>query len=312
MTEVQIDLATVLLTVAAVTPEEVIRTMKHLIIVILLFCSCALRADPLPKGPGKIEAPNGAEPITVFTYKPPTYTDGPLLVVCHGVGRNAEDYRNFAITMAERFGAIVIAPLFDTQRFPSLRYQRGGLVGADGKAQPPEAWTYAVIPKLVAHVRALEGKPALPYYYIGHSAGGQFLVRLAAFLPAEAVRIVAANPGSLLFPTRDQDFGYGFGKLPPELSGDDVIRRYLAAPLTIYLGTDDIYPRPSFDDSPAGNRQGKHRLERGRNCFEAARKLAAERGWTFNWRKVETPGIGHDAAFMFAAKEASDALFGKK
>jgi hypothetical protein len=126
------------------------------------------------------------------------------------------------------------------------------------------------------------------------------------------VRIVAANPGSLLFPTRDQDFGYGFGGLPSELSGDDVMRRYLAAPLTLYLGTDDIYPRPSFDDSPAGMKQGAHRLERGRNCFAAAEKLARERGWAFNWRKVETPGIGHDAAFMFAAKEAGDALFGKK
>jgi poly(3-hydroxybutyrate) depolymerase len=281
---------------------------------LLSLATVALRADPLPKGPGKIECPNGAEPITLFTYKPPTYKDGPLLVVCHGVQRNAEDYRNYAITMAERFGAIVVAPLFDTQRFPSARYQRGGLVGADGKAQPPEAWTYAAIPKIVAHVRALENKAAaaLPYYLIGHSAGGQFLVRLAAFLPGEAVRIVAANPGSHLFPTRDQEFGYGFGGLPAELASDDVMRRYLAAPMTIYLGTDDIYPRPSFDDSAAGNRQGQHRLERGRNCFEFARKLAAERGWAFNWRKVETPGIGHDAAFMFAAKEAGDALFGKK
>lgn len=273
--------------------------------------AASLRADPLPKGPGRIECPNGAEPITVFTYKPPTYRDGPLLVVFHGVQRNAEDYRNFAITLAERFGAIVIAPLFDTERFPSARYQRGGLVGADGQAQPPEKWTYAIVPKIVAHVRAQEGKPALPYYYIGHSAGGQFLVRLAAFLPAEAVRIVAANPGSHLFPTRDQQFGYGFGGLPAELSNDEVIKRYLAAPLTIYLGTDDVYPRPSFDASEPAMKQGQHRLERGRNCFAAAQKLARERGWGFNWRKVETPGIGHDAAFMFAAQEAQDALFGK-
>ncbi|MBL9186936.1 MAG: alpha/beta fold hydrolase [Opitutaceae bacterium] len=288
--------------------------MKHLtIFFLLLFSTILLSAAPLPKGPGSVECPNGTEPITLFTYKPPTYKSGPLLVVCHGVGRNAEDYRNFAITLAERFGAIVVAPLFDTQRFPSARYQRGGLVGADGKAQPPEAWTYAAIPRIVAHVRALEGKSgdALPYYLVGHSAGGQFLVRLAAFMPGEAVRIIAANPGSHLFPTRDQAFGYGFGGLPDELSGDDVIRRYLAAPLTFYLGTDDIYPRPSFDDSAAGMKQGANRLERGRNCFEAALKLAAERGWAFNWRKVETPDIGHDAAFMFAAKEAGDALFGK-
>ena len=51
--------------------------------------------------------------------------------------------------------------------------------------------------------------------------------------------------------------------------------------------------------------------EGGRACFAAAQKLAQTRGWAFNWRKVETPGIGHEAAFMFAAKEAGDALFGK-
>jgi pimeloyl-ACP methyl ester carboxylesterase len=285
---------------------------RSLVVLLAFAVALSLRADPLPLGPGRVECPNGAEPITLFTYKPPTYRKGPLLVVCHGVGRNAEDYRNFAITMAERFGAIVVAPLFDKERFPTARYQRGGLVGADGKAQQSEQWTYAVIPKIVAQVRALEARPTLPYYLIGHSAGGQFLVRLAAFLPGEAVRIVAANPGSHLFPVRDQDFGYGFGGLPAELSNDEVIRRYLAAPLTIYLGTDDILPQPSFDDSAAAMRQGPNRLVRGRACFAAAERLARERGWAFNWRKVETPGVGHEAAFMFAAREVETALFGRK
>ena len=286
--------------------------MRRIALATFLCLGGWLRGEPLPNGPGRIECATTAEPITLFTYKPPTYRDGPLLVVCHGVARNAEDYRNFAITLAERYGAIVVAPLFDNQRFPTARYQRGGLVGADGSAQAPEAWTYAFIPKIVAHVRAREGKPALPYYLIGHSAGGQFLVRLAAFLPGEATRIVVGNPGSLLFPSRDQKFGYGFGGLPPELSNDDVIRRYLAAPLTLYLGTGDITPEHSFDASAAGMVQGPHRLARGRACFEFAEKLARERGWAFNWRKVETPGIAHEAAFMFAAKEAGDALFGKK
>jgi len=270
-----------------------------------------LHADPIPAGPGTFECPNGTEPITVFTYKPPTYKDGPLLMVFHGVGRNVEDYRNFAITLAERFGVIVVSPLFDNERFPSSRYQRGGLLDPNGKTQASAAWTYAVIPKIVAHVRGLEAKPKLPYYMIGHSAGGQFLVRLAAFMPGEAVRIVAANPGSHLFPDRVQQFGYGFGGLPDELSNDDVIRRYLAAPLTIYLGTGDNTPEHSFDASPAGMVQGPHRLARGRACFAAAQALAKERGWAFNWRTVETPGIGHEAAFMFAAQEAGDALFGK-
>lgn len=281
-------------------------------ILFLLGWIAAGRAEPLPVGPGRLEYANEGEPLTVFTYKPPTYREGPLLVVCHGVGRNAEDYRNFAITMAERFGAVVVAPLFDKERFPSERYQRGGLLDAAGRAQPPEKWTYAVIPRLVAHLRTLEKKPNWPYSLIGHSAGGQFLVRLAAFLPGEAVRIVAANPGSHLRPGREQEFGYGFGGLPPALGSDDVIRRYLAARLTIYLGTGDTVADPNLDQSPAAMRQGPNRLERGRACFAAAEKTARERGWDFNWRKVETPGIGHEAAFMFAAREVEEALFGQR
>ncbi len=285
---------------------------RRIVVALIFALVCrSLHAAPLPAGPGKFECPNGTEPITVFTYKPPTYKEGPLLIVCHGVGRNAEDYRNFAITLAERFGVIVVAPLFDKDRFPSPRYQRGGLLDANGKTQASEAWTYAVIPEIVAQVRSLEAKPKLPYYLIGHSAGGQFLVRLAAFMPGEAVRIVAANPGSHLFPDRVQKFGYGFGGLPDELSNDEVIRRYFAAQLTIYLGTGDNTPEHSFDASPEGMVQGPNRLARGRACFAAAQKLAQTRGWAFNWRKVETPGIGHEAAFMFAAKEAGDALFGK-
>ena len=95
------------------------------------------------------------------------------------------------------------------------------------------------------------------------------------------------------------------------MSNDEVMKRYLAARLTIYLGTGDVTPEHSFDASAEGMKQGPNRLARGRACFAAAQKLAKERGWAFNWRKVETPDIDHDGARMFAAKEAGDALFGR-
>ena len=58
-------------------------------------------------------------------------------------------------------------------------------------------------------------------------------------------------------------------------------------------------------------RQGPNRLARGRAVFAAAQALAKEKGWPCHWRLVETAGIAHEAAFMFAAKEAGDAIFGK-
>lgn len=269
-------------------------------------------AQPIPVGRGQVEFPWAGRPLTLFTYKPANYTNGPLLVVFHGVVRNAENYRDFAIPMADRFGVILVSPLLDEERFPEEWYQRGGLLNAEGKAKPPVQWMFNVVSAIVADVRGREKRADLPYYLIGHSAGAQFLVRLAAYLPGEAKRIVAGNAGSLLFPSRDHNFGYGLAGLPPELSDDAMLRRYFAAPLTLYLGTGDTTPRRRFDASEDGMKQGPHRLGRNRACFELAQKMAKERGWTFNWRKVETPGIEHDAAAMFAAKEVEDALFGPR
>jgi poly(3-hydroxybutyrate) depolymerase len=278
---------------------------------LLLVAVSVAHATPMPAGAGVQDIPTTGGVIKVFTYKPSLYKGGPLVVVFHGVNRNAEDYRNFAIAVAERFKVLVVAPLFDKERFPSDAYIRGGLLAPDGSLKPREQWTYALVPQLITALREGEGKPDLPYYLLGHSAGGQFLARFAAFYPTEARRIVAGNPGSHLFPRRDWDFGYGFGKLPAEISDDAALQRYLAAPLTIYLGTGDILTTSeNLDRSPEALKQGAFRLARGRACFEYAQKLAQERGWTFNWRKVETPDIGHDGGGMFAAPEMADALLG--
>ena len=281
--------------------------------IVSLWIGLALgRAEPIPAGRGQVTLPVQGAPLTLFTYKPANYKDGPLLVVFHGVVRNADTYRDSAIPIAERFGMLVVAPLLDPERFPEEWYQRGGLLTADGQARPQAEWMFNIVPQVVADVRAREQRPALPYYLIGHSAGAQFLVRLAAYLPGEAKRIVAGNAGSLLFPTREHEFGYGLGGVPPELSDDAMLQRFFAAPLTLFLGQADTTPKKRFDASPAAMKQGPHRLARNRAFFALAQKMAQERGWVFNWRKVETPGVEHDATVMFRTKEVEDALFGPK
>lgn len=245
--------------------------------------------------------------IRVFSYKPADYQDGPLLVVMHGMDRNAEDYRDRAVVMADQFHALVVAPEFDLKQFPIEAYQRGGVM-KDGKAQPAEKWTFKAVSDLVKNVRAVQHKPDLPYYVIGHSAGGQILTRLAAFLPGDATRIVAANPGTLIFPNREAAFPLGFGGLPDALGNDDALRRYLASPLTLYLGDRDLGSQ-NLDLTPAAKVQGMTRYERGQNCYQQAAALAKERGWPFAWRIVVADGVGHDSECMFAHPQVKAALF---
>jgi pimeloyl-ACP methyl ester carboxylesterase len=266
-------------------------------------------ANPIPTGLSHFELGTGADAITIFTYKPVGYHNGPLVVVFHGLLRNAEDYCRYCIPLAETYHAIIAAPLFSTNQYDNEEYQRGGVI-KNGVFQTEGNWSYARIPAIIGTVRSAEGKPTLPYYFIGHSGGGQFVMRMSAVFPMEAKQIVACNPGSDLFPRRDWKFGYGFGGLPTYLSDDAALQRYLAAPLTLCLGLGDTDPNhPELDRSTAAEREGRFRLERGRECFKYAQQLAREHGWKFNWRKVEVPNIAHDGKSMLASKQVQAALF---
>jgi dienelactone hydrolase len=272
----------------------------------------AAQGDPagdVPVGKAESIVTTGAVELTVFTYRPAGWSGTRMLMVMHGTLRNADEYRDHAIGMGDRFDALVVAPRFDAERFPSRSYQRGGLLRADGSVAPPDEWTYARIPELADRMRRRTGKDA-KLYVIGHSAGGQFVVRMSAFQDTGAVALVAANPGSVLLPTLDVPFGYGFGGLPATLANDERLRAYLAAPLVLYLGTGDDHADQWFDTSSRAMAQGAGRHQRGLALWWHARLLAAQRGWTCNWRLVEAVGVEHDHAKMFAHPSAAIALFG--
>ncbi|MBC8065677.1 MAG: hypothetical protein H7Y17_12675 [Chlorobia bacterium] len=277
----------------------------------LIVAAAVLAMTAVPSGKGSFTLPDPKEPIQVFTYKPKKYNGGPLVIVCHGTLRNAEEYRDHAIAMADKLNVLIAAPLFDDKRFPSRRYHRGGILDEQGKPTPRESWTYNFLNRIVNEIRAKEGKPQLPFALIGHSAGGQFLVRMCAFYDSGAFSIVAANPGSELFPTTDQKFGYGYGGLPTELANERATRQYLAQPLTLYLGTDDNGPDEYFDDSAEAMVQGGGRLQRGHAVFNFAQKLSKDKGWQFNWRLVEALQIPHDHDLMFNHPNFEGALFRK-
>ena len=273
----------------------------------LLSCLLAappVAAEPIPLGSGRQTIDVGGTRLTVFIYRP-ACPDPSLLVVFHGIARNAADYRDYARALADRDCLLVVAPLFDKHGFPRWRYQRGGIV-RDGVVQKPGDWTGRLALALVDWMRRQEGKP-LAYSLLAHSAGAQFLDRLAAFVPSEAKRIVVANPGSYVFPSLEIAAPYGLGEVYASADGETELKRYLAQPLTIYLGEGDIR-EDDRDDSPDALAQGASRHQRGVNTFNAGKALARQRGWPFNWRLVELPGVGHDAKKMFAAPQASAAL----
>jgi alpha-beta hydrolase superfamily lysophospholipase len=263
--------------------------------------------DPFPAGKSLVQADFDGTVLDLYACKPSTYAGERFILLFHGASRTAERYRDNAQGMAEAFGALVVVPLFDQERCPSRRYQFGGVFRADGSFADAEEWTYTYVPKLVSYIRGREGNARLPYILAGFSAGGQFVERMAAFLDTDAERLVVMSPGSCMFPTREMAFGLGFGGLPEEFSSDERIRRYLALPITIYIGSNDR----ELSQLPTGDAydQGVHRYSRNLRWFNEAMDLAYLKEWTFNWRLVIAHGPGHSPADMFDHPQIENALF---
>jgi len=190
-------------------------------------------AMPLPAGSSERRLSLADARLTVFTYRP-ACRDPSLLLVFHGQGHNAADYRDWARPLADKHCMLVVAPRFSKSQFPRWRYQHGG-IARDGEVQDPREWSGRLIPELAERIQQLEGRK-MPYSLIGHSAGGQFLSRLAAFTPTQARRIVIANPGTHVLPDPKIEAPYGFGGVYASNDVDKELRRY--------LGTDHHLPRP--------------------------------------------------------------------
>jgi dienelactone hydrolase len=260
-------------------------------------------AAPIEAGAGAQTATIDGTALELFTYRPAGCVPTGFLIVFHGVGRNADGYRDHARPLADRLCLIAVAPLFDKERFPSWRYQMGGVVYRHA-VQDPAAWTGTLVPKLVEWLRRENQTPMLPYTLIGHSAGGQFLSRLAAYVPNQAQRMVITNPSTHVLASLSIQAPYGFGGLA---GGEDLLKRYLAAPITLLLGEED-QGEEHLDESPEAEAQGATRFERGERAFHQAQATAQQHGWAFNWRLVEVPGVGHNAKSMFASPQAVEAL----
>ena len=202
---------------------------------------------------------------------------------------------------------LLVAPEFDNPfyRYVTNDYQDGNLFTAMGLANRRSEWAYATIERIVDHLNSANGWAIAGYDMFGHSAGGQFVQKLAMLAPDSRLRTgIAANPGSYTFPDAAIQFPYG-------LKGVDASAIDLGAAfrrkVIILLGEKDADANQGvLDQSQPAMQQGPHRLARGQAVFAAARAAAAAQGLPFEWRLEIVPGVGHENQKMAAA--AADLL----
>ena len=258
----------------------------------------------IPPGAGSFRfAEHPGRPLTVRYYRPPRLSEAsPVVFVMHGVKRDAENYRDNWMATAERFGFLLLCPEFARADSPGrAAYQLGNMVDEAGGSLPEEGWTFGVVERLFDLVKATTGNTSERYGIYGHSAGGQFVHRLALFLPgARFATAVAANTGWYTMPTLEgKRFPYG---MRGSASTPEGLKRAFGKRLVILLGEQDTDAEdPFLRRSKGARRQGRNRFERGQTFFATAEEEAAGLGVPLNWTLETVPGAAHFDGLMMPA-----------
>lgn len=238
-------------------------------------------------------------PITLNCYRPEgVAADAPVVLVQHGVLRNGDDYRDFWMPAADRYGLQIIAPTFGNEHWPGVEsYNNGSVWSEAGDLQPRDYWAYQAVMNLARQLRDAGVVQQQPLYLFGHSAGGQFVHRLVSTLGAAGFAGVAAgNPGWYTLPDAQQDFPQGLAGIG--LAGD-ALTQLLRTPLVILAGDRDTDTQdPNLPAEPAALRQGPHRFARAHHYYAAGQQAAARLGIPLAWQLHEVAGIGHDGESM--------------
>jgi hypothetical protein len=231
-------------------------------------------------------------------------TKMPILFSFHGVNRNADDYRDYWISMANANKFMVFAPEFSDADFSTGdAYNLANIFDdgdnpSTGTYNPKEQWTFSVLDPIFEKIKTAISGSQQKYNGWGHSAGAQFLQRFVMYLPNSKLDIaICANAGWYTVPEFSVNFPYGLNK--GQLPIND-LKAALAKKLIVHLGTNDTDPNSAGlrHNSVVDNQQGLIRLVRGRYFFTQSQGTAQGLNTTFNWEKVEVSGVDHDAQLM--------------
>jgi len=225
------------------------------------------------------------------------------VIVVHGAGRNGDDYAKSWTDMADAHGLLIIAPEFGEESAVRMggrwewRYNTGNVVGWLGRRQSADQQYFESVERVFDAFEQAIPNLQKEYILFGHSAGGQFVHRMALFRPdARFVTAVAANSGWYTMPDEDQSFPYGLAGAPAVSLDKSLVR-----PLIIALGLEDSPEQGGFRTDPDAMAQGTSRVARGRAFYRTGQELATERNLPFGWTIHEVPNAEHDYRAMAEA-----------
>ncbi len=288
-----------------------LRWLPALVCCVVLMASAAASAASLriAEGAGSVvfddDKGDLSKHMTVYTYLPRGVDPktARIVFVMHGHGKDAEGYRDVWIPYADKYGFIVVTPLFDAAQWGGGAYSHASVEGRDGDVHDASLWSFNVIEHLFDAVKAGTGNQSVRYFLYGHSEGGQFVHRLVLVLPdARYEKAVAANAGWYTMPRFDVRFPFGLGGSPVDAAS---LKKSLGRKLVVLLGERDTDPNhKELNKSARAEAQGANRFDRGHAFMATAERTARELQVPLAWQMRTVPDAAHQNSRMSKAAAA--------
>lgn len=265
-----------------------------------------------------LEDPATQQDVSVYYYQPSNYTpQTPVVLVLHGLRRDADEYRDSWAEHAEREGLMVLVPQFSAKAYPGGNgYNLGNVFKATSAEEtrgftlldemnPPEQWVFTLIERVFTDYRSHRSVNDHDTYYLyGHGAGAQVAHRFAMFMPeSHAAEIIVGAAGWYTMPDASIEWPYGIGSVP--VLDRAAMSAFLAKPMVLLAGgADTATLHTVMRKTPQTNAQGETRVERTRYYYEFGRHQAQRLNTAFNWKHWVMPGVTHSPSQMtpFAAR----------
>jgi poly(3-hydroxybutyrate) depolymerase len=281
------------------------------LVILILFCfeSCRVpENDQFPNPEGFLlnrgsgafdfdQVPDPDKPPIQVHYFIPTSGDiveMPILIGFHGAERNAADYRDSWISIAQEKGCMVFFPEFTEDAYPGSAFYQQGNIQAFGATTPEIEWSISTISPLFEDILDKTASNQFQFDVWGHSAGAQFVNRLLLFGGELKIRTaIASNAGWYTVPYMNQSFPYGLTNSPLAVQQLDVPFSY---DFRVHLGTEDT----EFSNTgwSGAFEQGESRYSRGVFFFNQSLLSAQDQSINFNWSQVDATGVGHNSIEM--------------
>jgi alpha-beta hydrolase superfamily lysophospholipase len=243
--------------------------------------------------------------ITVYTYLPQELkaSEARIVFLMHGHHRSAESYCKNWAKYADKYGFMVLAPLFDEEQWGHGQYSYASVVGKKGKVRKRSKWSFSVVEHLFDAVKEATGNETPQYFLFGFSEGGQFVDRLVLMLPeARYARAVIGTPGWYTMPTFDVKYPYGLRGSPATIAS---LRTSLGRKVVLLLGDEDTDPNhEELRKTDEAMAQGANRVERGKKFFRLAAAQASRLRTPFGWRMLFVRGAEHRPSQVSGAAAA--------